>query len=60
MHGINKRKNNKTTKRQRRVGWQQRHIKGRERWYDNNSDSDSYNSIITIGGGDRDGEENSK
>ena len=50
---------NETTMRQRRVGQRWRHRKGR--WYDNNRDSDSNNSTITIGwwGGDwdRDGVE---
>jgi len=58
MHGMNKRKKNKTTMRQRLVG-QRRHRKGRGRWYDNNLDSDSWNSTITTGGerGGWDGEE---
>ena len=48
----------------RRLGrqqWWQRHRKGRRRWYDNDRDSDSYNSTTIIGGtgagGDGDGEE---
>ena len=45
--------------RQKRVGWLRQHRKERGRWYNNNRDSDSYNSTITIGGEWRgwDGEE---
>ena len=35
------------------LGWRQQHRKGR--WYNNDCDSDSYNSITTLGGGGGEG-----
>ena len=59
MHGMNKRKKeNKMTIRQRRVGQQWQQLwKGGGRWYNNDPAIDNCNSTTIIGGDrDRDGE----